>query len=130
MTTESGKFMASDFHNIALMDGTYSFAKDVNGKFLFNGEQVLSVKNVTETGIYAPLTQTSNFYIMVGESERTLAHSYAYIQNPEFYEPFVNFILAGWGILYTHNDNDIHPAAKWMQKVFSFLLDQWKNPPY
>lgn len=74
-------------------------------------------------GIYAPLTQSSNFYIKVGQNHKTLAHSYAYIQNPQFYEPFCNMIFTVWETLYGKpTSSEVHPAADWMKNTFYFLL--------
>jgi hypothetical protein len=41
--TEASHFVVSAMHNIALMDGSYSFAKDVEGKYLYNGQKVLKL---------------------------------------------------------------------------------------
>jgi len=76
--------MVSAFHNIALADKTYAFAKDLSGEHLYNGKKVLGINKVQQKGVYAPLTSTNNFYVSVG-SDHTLAHCFANLKNPEFY---------------------------------------------
>ena len=100
ITTEKGSFIASDFHNIRLINSTFAFTKNLNGQFLENGQKVIELASITKEGIYAPLTESSNFYIHLGNNEKTLAHSYAYLPNPEFYEPMVNLIIGGWELMY------------------------------
>ena len=116
--------MASHYHNVALMDGSYTFAKDLNPELLFNGQGISSMKNVSKPGVYAPLTASSNFYIKVG-NEKTLVHSYAHIKNPTAYEPFFNLVFSVWETMFEVEENfEVHPAAKWMKETFTMLIEQ------
>jgi hypothetical protein len=60
-----------------------------------------------------------------GKKQKTLAHCFANIRNPEIYEPIVSMIWQGWE-LFGGSDHaeEIHPAAKWMMTKFSFLMEQ------
>lgn len=65
-----------------MMDGSYTFAKELLNQRLHNGQIVREVRNVTSKGIYAPLTETGNFYVKMSEDEKTLVHCFANIRNP------------------------------------------------
>lgn len=87
-------------HNIALQDGSYAFAKDVADQYLYNGQKVVKVEEVVGEGIYAPMTEAGNFYVKVGKDQKTLAHCFANIRNPEFYKPFFLTIWKVWEAVY------------------------------
>lgn len=124
ISTGSDSFKTSPYHNIAILDGSYSFAKDLLNQHLHNGQIVKSIKNTTEKGIYAPMTRSGNYYIKLGEG-KVLAHCFAHLKNPEFFEPIVNLIWNAWEIVYGKNTNsDIHPAAAWMMNNFAFLVEK------
>lgn len=98
--TESGSFVVSDMHSVKLLSGEYAFAKDLNGSYLSNGEKVTKIGTKKEAGVYAPFTNSGNFFVKVSDSSRTLAHCFAYIDDPEFYEPFVSTIFSLWELYY------------------------------
>lgn len=117
--------MVSSHHNIALSDGSYAFAQELLGKTLHNGEIVTNVQKVTARGVYAPMTGQGNFYVKSSDSEKALAHCFANIRNPEFYESIVSTIWQGWELFGGSTQvQEIHPAAKWMMNTFSFLMEQ------
>lgn len=94
--TETGSFVSSAFHNIGLIDGTYSYAKDLHNQFLSNGEKVIRVTTKQDTGVYTPFTDNGNFFISLNNQKKTLVHCFANIKNPDFYMPFVRPIFIGW----------------------------------
>jgi len=117
--------MVSAFHNIALANKTYAFAKDLNGEHLYNGKKVLTINKVQQKGVYAPLTSSNNFYVSVGEGH-TLAHCFANLKNPEFFESIFSIIINVWGLIDSRETNEegMLPAVSWMKNTFSFLIEE------
>ncbi len=125
ISTGLESFKTSPYHNIAVLDGSYSFAKDLLNKNLHNGQIVKQIKNITEKGIYAPMTRSGNYFVQLGEEGKVLAHCFAHLKYPQYFEPIVNFIWNTWEMVYGENKNsDIHPAAAWMMNNFAFLVEK------
>lgn len=80
--TESGSFIVSDMHSVGLLNGEYAFAKNLLGSYLANGEKVTKIESKMATGVYAPYTNSGNFYVKVSGTSKTLAHCFAYIDDP------------------------------------------------
>lgn len=88
-TVDSGDLIASSFHLVATdRDGSYAFARDFRTQAkqrlvsaATGNASVASVVVGTGSGLYAPLTRSSNFFVGDGEG-RFLAHSLAHVSMP------------------------------------------------
>lgn len=47
ISTGSNSFKTSSYHNIAVLGGSYNFAKDLLNKHLYNGQFVKEIQTVT-----------------------------------------------------------------------------------
>jgi len=83
--------IVSEKHNIAFKNNDYSFdfrfAEELTKKDeLFGSENyVAEISTISETGLYAPMTYNSNYFVFTSKSEdrvRILAHDYANIRSP------------------------------------------------
>jgi hypothetical protein len=55
---------------------------------------------------------------------RVLAHCFANVRNPEFYEPFVFTIFKLWETFSgKYEVEKMHPAAEWMKQTFNILVE-------
>ena len=134
-TGETGTFYTSAYHNIAIQDGKYVFAKDLEGINLFSNKRnknVGSVKEIntqTKQGMYAPKTRSGNYYIMLNFEAHILAHNYAHIKDPVNYETMVDFMFNTYEYLYGKpaDIDEAHPVANWMTTKFSFITEGIKK---
>lgn len=97
------------------------------GKILHSGHPVTKLTPTTAKGIYAPMTKSGTFYIRTSSSTRTLAHCFANIRNPDFYQPIVTTLWQAWELFFgpgNSESTEIHPAASWMIEKFGFLMEQ------
>jgi hypothetical protein len=72
-------------HNIALEGGDYVFARDTVGQTLFGSKEVKSAQERRLKGVFAPLTESANFYVQTNDGRRVLVSSLANIANPARY---------------------------------------------
>lgn len=71
------------------------------------------------------MTKAGNFFVKTSENQRTLAHCFANIRNPDFYKPVVTAIWQGWELVMGESEgSEIHPAAQWMMSAFKFLMEK------
>jgi len=124
-------------HNVAILaDETvkYIHAGDIvlGNKLISNGNNstvVHSIKSEMLYGVYAPYTRLANFY--VGTTNATyLAHSFAYIRHPVFYEclfaasmRLAEYINPSVHIVEDVTSHYLHPVARTLQKIFPFVVD-------
>ena len=143
LITDSGTFEVSPNHNIAISVDTdidptgikYSFAADAMvGDVLVNPygtTTITSVKEITKTGFYSPFTTHSTLY--VGDDQMLfLAHSFASIKNPVYYEGMVHNAFS-MALMFNSSINDVdmesskeytNPVAAKLQKYFFFMVDK------
>lgn len=95
-------------------------------------QTVTDISKTTKKGLYAPLTESNNYYIFqvnptgkVIINEKVLAHCYAQIRNPTLYEPIIDVAIAFYETSYGKPSEEliIHPVAKWFAGNFKFLLE-------
>lgn len=99
--TEAGTLTASSYHSVAVLNGKgvdYAFTRDIRSgdriAALNGSAEVLRSDPSRSLGFYAPLTQTSNFYVTVGTSElQLLVHSFAHLRDPRKYDVALHAIL-------------------------------------
>jgi len=91
LRTDAGELITSPFHSIASsQDGSYSFARDFrSGDDVVTASGLAKVRSISHglgSGLYAPLTLTSNFFVSnAGKGEPSssfLAHSFAHVPFP------------------------------------------------
>lgn len=118
-------FEVSPKHNIALDDLSYAFAEELTGKTLFGSTQPESLKTTQNIGLYAPKTNTNNYFVVLEDGQtKVLAHCFAHIRNPQNYELAVSAIQSLWDLLITTNPQEqVHPSYPWMQNTFAFLQE-------
>ena len=82
------------------------------------------MKNVTDKGMYAPMTRSGNYFIVLENNEKILAHSFANIRNPELLEPLFKLVISVWEGLFGEPEasSEIHPAAEWMMETLSAFV--------
>jgi hypothetical protein len=79
----NSSFTVSAKHNLATEDGEYIFAEEMIDRKLFGFKyEIKTVENVSEKGIYAPMTAARNYFILNSKGEKILAHCLAHIMNP------------------------------------------------
>ena len=44
--------------------------------------KVTAVRQLKEKGMYAPKTESGNYFVYVSEEKKVLAHNYAHLRNP------------------------------------------------
>lgn len=69
------------------------------------------------------MTESSNYFILKNNEEKLLAHCFANVKNPTFYEPFVKIALKSYDILMGASENKIHPVAAWLMEKLPFLME-------
>ena len=121
--TESGEFIVSGKHNVATTEG-YKLAEEVTE--LRGVGKVTGVRQVKASGMYSPRTESSNYFVYLNGSEdkKALAHNFAHVRNPQFWEPIFDSIEAVWDMF----DNEAkhaekHPSHAWMQETFSIVQE-------
>jgi len=127
-------FQVSPKHNMAVEKKTaelgengieYAFAEEVEGQSLFPAGKVDKVQKVRSLGVYAPRTETMNYFIYLEggqESVKVLAHAFAHIRNPQSFEFVVDSIEKAWNMFSPEASKEmIHPSVNWMQETFKFL---------
>jgi hypothetical protein len=73
---------------------------------------------VTASGVYAPKTNSNNFFVLLEESEngeKALAHCFAHIRNPELFEAPFAVVESLWDFFGGEGEGDVHPSYSWMQ---------------
>jgi hypothetical protein len=140
LQTARGELEVSRLHNVAVVSPTgleYQYAEEVStGAALKAREgptELLSATGGTiKTGLFAPLTRLSNFYVAAkGSASTFLVHSYAHVRYPDTLTPICNGILSmaeAWNpevnYVEPNNADYVHPVASRLQNVFSFLVDK------
>ena len=118
--------MTSHFHNIAVKDRSYLFGKELVNEELYGNEiHVNSIEEIEQRGMYAPLTESGNYYILTSEEEKILAHNFANVRRPELHEPGMKYAIKLWDWVYGESKEEIHPVAEWLMTTFSFILEGW-----
>jgi hypothetical protein len=130
--SSTGTLITSNRHSLAVQDGhAYKFAGDLEaGKDALltsngTGALVEKVYDVHATGLFAPLTATSNYFVGgPGETPAVLAHSFAQLQDPRRFEVAFHGSLSAaeffWPSInevdHTNNAPYVHPVARlWMR---------------
>jgi hypothetical protein len=81
------------------------------------------VETIEAKGMYAPKTNSNNYFVYLNNSTKVLAHNYAHLQNPTQYELFVDIIYKTWNMFDSAiYEKQIHPVFVWLSKKFTFLL--------
>jgi hypothetical protein len=93
-----GSLRISPLHNIALETGNYVFAKDALGSKLFGSEPIQNAQEKILKGIYAPLTESGNFYIQTDDGRRVLVSCIANIKNPNLYENLLVYSIKAYNV--------------------------------
>ena len=78
---------------MALEDGTYEFAKNVENRNLFNSKEVIAkiVTNI-KRGFYSPYTEAGNYFVIKSNGEKVLAHCIGNFKNPKNYDFLIRFL--------------------------------------
>eukprot|EP00747_Dinoflagellata_sp_TGD_P000194 gnl/TRDRNA2_/TRDRNA2_100258_c1_seq1.p1 gnl/TRDRNA2_/TRDRNA2_100258_c1~~gnl/TRDRNA2_/TRDRNA2_100258_c1_seq1.p1 ORF type:complete len:461 (-),score=75.31 gnl/TRDRNA2_/TRDRNA2_100258_c1_seq1:117-1469(-) len=101
--TDVGTVAASPQHSLAAGSAErFLFAEDIlPGQSLVTPSGTADVRSIskeTGMGVYAPLTEGSNFFVRMGTesstSESFLAHSFSHWQNPRSFERAVHIVLS------------------------------------
>jgi hypothetical protein len=98
--TDHGSVIASPKHSIAVhRGGEYAFASEVAvGHSLVRADgssvAVRSIRKQTAKGYYSPLTHTSNLFVGTSPDSVVLAHSFAHLRGPRWYEPHVHAMMS------------------------------------
>lgn len=136
---ESGTLVASPRHSLATVaPDHYKFASELqSGSTLIdsNGAKMV-VNNVAETtasGLYAPLTASSNYFVS-GANMKTnvLAHNFAELRHPRRYDGIVQRLISVVDFFAPHinsnfKDEDyIHPVFVVLMKLFPWVME---SPP-
>jgi hypothetical protein len=126
--TKNGSISASGLHNIAykhrslLGNVWYKYSDNFKVSDFLIGiseyDKVVKIKNVKNTGLFAPQTSTGNLF--VGYGTTYLAHTFANIKMPTLYTSALNnliSIVSFWNPeinKLTNNTNYIHPVAAYL----------------
>lgn len=138
---ESGTLVASPRHSLATVGSeglTYEFASELQrGSTLMASDGAkMVVNNVAETtasGLYAPLTASSNYFVS-GPNMKTnvLAHNFAELRHPRRYDGIVQRLISVVEVFAPHinsifKDEDyIHPVFVVLMKLFPWVVE---SPP-
>ena len=132
---QDGVFFISGMHNIGVknQDGqlNYVYARDLKNQQKlwsnFGNSEVRLHDNYAKYGLYAPLTQTFNFYIvsMSGNQEKILVHCFAYVSSPTYYETAYKWVykLVQFFITEKEDNQGINNINKNMIDMFPTLVD-------
>jgi hypothetical protein len=129
--TDLGSVIASPKHSIAVhKGGEYAFASELAvGHSLVRPDgssvTVRRVRRQTAKGYYSPLTHTSNFFVGTSKDSAVLAHSFAHLPGPRWYEPIVHGVMRfaetfrGARIHEVSGDEDgyLHPVMQFMLRL-------------
>jgi hypothetical protein len=135
--TDDGMVVTSPMHSIAtgsIRDSTYVFADDLQvGQALIaaNGSSVAvrKLRKQQAKGFYSPLTHTSNFFVGSSPRSAVLAHNFAHLTTPRWYEPIVHSAMAMSEVLFDNihhvgpHDSDqryLHPVLRPMLNFAPF----------
>ena len=135
ITIDGRSFEVSSKHNMAVQKQVsllgensleYAFAEELEGENVFPVGKVSKVEKVRSKGVYAPRTETMNYFIYLegGEqgSQKVLAHAFAHIRNPESYEFVVDVIEQAWNMFSPDASKQlVHPSVSWMKETFKCL---------
>ena len=69
------------------------------------------------------MTNSGNYFILNNNEEKVLAHCFANIRNPTFYEPFVKIAMIAHDKIMGIPEDKIHPVASWLTEKLSFLVE-------
>ena len=114
---EEGSVMVSAKHNIATAKNTYSFADEAS--HVFGQGEIISVEKIKAKGLYAPKTESNNYYVFIDgtDADMMLAHCFAHIRNPTFYEGMFSLVESTWNLFDPSAvSHDVHPSYTWMQE--------------
>jgi hypothetical protein len=141
--TKDGTITSSLTHNIAIFDEldvvTYKHINNINENDLLVGlgeSSVFSSEVINEyysqrQGMYAPLTELSNYFVSDDGNTFYLAHSFAYIGNPLRYEKTIHKIFDAFEYVnpsvndIDNDDNYVNPVAKFLH---SSVLNVYEAP--
>jgi len=137
LKTEVGEVVASDGHSLATGSRSeeFAFASDFRiGDTLVTPDGSVAVQSVSEvnaTGLYAPLTMSSNYFVAAsGSDSMFLAHSFAHVRGPNRVSIVFHTLLSAVELVYPaiHDVDEheetayMHPVCKHAMKVFGGLL--------
>ena len=93
---------------------------------MFPAGKVDKIEKVRSKGVYAPRTETMNYFVYLeGGEEKTvkvLAHAFAHLRNPESFELVVDVVEKAWNVFSPEASKEkVHPSVNWMQETFKFL---------
>ena len=77
-------------------------------------------------GLFAPKTASNNYYVHIEgtESDKMLAHCFAHIRNPLFYEDMLDLVESAWNLIDPSACTlDVHPSYTYLQNTLTFLLE-------
>jgi hypothetical protein len=143
VNTNAGVVVASPRHLLATGKQAYSFASELSvGRTLVReGKDAALVEDVTvesisETqgkGLYAPLTLTTNYFVGEVMSPGVLAHSFAELRHPQWYErtfhamlTVAEFFKPKINAIDANDQAYLHPVAAFFMKMlgWSSVVDQ------
>jgi len=138
LRTQTGELEVSRMHNVATMTQAgamdFQFAQEIaTGSLLKSREgptELLAIDGTIKQGLFAPLTELSNFYIAANSSSTMfLVHSFAHLRYPTFWDPIFSAIMSVaeyWNprVHEIDSDNYIHPVARFLQDTFTFAVDK------
>lgn len=97
--TDAGSLIASPQHSIAVHGGgKYAFAGEFAvGHNLIRADgssvAVRRIRKQMAKGYYSPLTHTSNLFVGTSPDSVVLAHNFAHLREPRWYEPLVHSMM-------------------------------------
>ena len=96
-----------------------------------NGNAILKTNAVKKKGIYSPLTQQRNFYVVTGNNNMALVHCFAHVKDPlnkqKYFDTAYNFL--NWAnpenvsTSIQNVDKYMNPNIKLMSTVFGIFID-------
>lgn len=117
-------FISSSFHNIAVQNHSYIFAKDLLSERLHgSGKDVKRIETVIEKGIFSPLTASGNFFILNSNNETVLVHCFAHVKNPVSYERIVHTVISLYDTFFEQSYEEIHPLGRWFKGLWSLVFE-------
>jgi hypothetical protein len=140
----SGTLVVSSRHSIAVRDedvcelaacNIYKFAGELepgrDSLVMKDGfANVLEVSHTLATGLFAPLTKTSNFFVGgPGEEPWALAHSFAQLKQPRRYEAAFHRLLDVAEFIWPpmndfENEGYVHPIARMLMRIAGIPITQ------
>merc|ERR1719502_1021599 len=129
LKTAAGRFVASHKHSVAMSDGRYLFSDEivVGDEIIHHSGMRAAVKEVSRekaSGLYAPLTEHSNYFAGETEDSMVLAHSFAHMPYPHRFERALHKILDVAEFLWPSvhdltegNGEYVHPVMKRLARL-------------